>query len=301
MRMIPMTLALVMASTWAVAARADETTNRSAELQVLERFVGAWDVEATLAPKGGQETRHKTVSSRAWSLGGKFIRFDDPNRESPERVEFQMLLTYDPEAKNYPGIAMSGPSRFFITGTWDAKTQTMSFDAELPDGNKLASTHRFINERQAIASGAIKSPSGEVLLKLSWNQTRRDGEPLATVEFRLAEPNPGEALIEARVVGTDDDIYLHKTAVATSKDVERAKVILDETGKPAIDVTFTAEGAKKIAAACDAHLGKPMAIVVDGRVISAPTIQSQISRRARIHGNFSDEEAARIAAAFNAK
>jgi hypothetical protein len=89
-----------------------------------------------------------------------------------------MLLTYDPEARNYPGVMMQGPSRSVITGTWDEKTQTMSFTGSLADGNKLVSTHRFIDKDHAEPAGVITNAAGEVLVELSWKQTKRSDKAL---------------------------------------------------------------------------------------------------------------------------
>ena len=108
-------------------------------------------------------------------------------------------------------------------------------------------------------------------------------------------------LIETQVQGTDENIYLHKTVVATNNDIEQVKVVLDGRRMPAIAITFTDRGAKKIGEASDKYLGKRMAILVDGQAISAPTIRARISKRAEISGNFSHEEATRIAEALNAK
>jgi preprotein translocase subunit SecD len=43
------------------------------------------------------------------------------------------------------------------------------------------------------------------------------------------------------------------------------------------------------------HRGKPIAILVDGRVVTAPVVKYQFSEGAWIQGNFSPKEAERIA------
>ena len=44
--------------------------DRSAELQVLERFIGTWDIEFTYQPVGGEEFTAEGVSHRTWSTKG---------------------------------------------------------------------------------------------------------------------------------------------------------------------------------------------------------------------------------------
>jgi hypothetical protein len=122
----------------------------------------------------GDEVAGKIVSTRAWSLGGTFIRVEDANNlKNPELPEFQMLLTYNPDSKNYPGVTMNGSSRMEITGRWNEKAQTMSFSGTFPDGNKFASTHHFVDPSRAEVSGTVASPDGKLLANLSWSQTRR--------------------------------------------------------------------------------------------------------------------------------
>jgi SecD/SecF fusion protein len=43
------------------------------------------------------------------------------------------------------------------------------------------------------------------------------------------------------------------------------------------------------------HLGKPVAILIDGEVVAAPTIKSPIGEAAVISGDFTQSDAQRIA------
>ena len=125
-------------------------------------------------------------------------------------------------------------------------------------------------------------------------------EPAAVAEIRLAENEPADALIEAEIVGTAEKVFLHRTAAVTSKDIAEASGILDEYDRPAISITFTDDGSKKIAEVTGNHQGKRLAIVVDGRVITAPTIFTRVGKKVRITGNFTEQEATRICKALNA-
>ena len=42
------------------------------------------------------------------------------------------------------------------------------------------------------------------------------------------------------------------------------------------------------------HLGKPLAVLIDGEVVMAPTLRSPVSDSALISGDFSQAEAERI-------
>ena len=44
-----------------------------------------------------------------------------------------------------------------------------------------------------------------------------------------------------------------------------------------------------------AHIGKPIALLLDGQVAMAPTLRSPITNAATITGNFSQQEAEKLA------
>ncbi|MDY7108364.1 MAG: protein translocase subunit SecD, partial [Planctomycetota bacterium] len=64
----------------------------------------------------------------------------------------------------------------------------------------------------------------------------------------------------------------------------------DQLGRPAVAFGLDASGASLMGRLTATHIGEPMAILLDGEVYSAPTIQSQITSRGQISGNFSVEE-----------
>ncbi len=69
----------------------------------------------------------------------------------------------------------------------------------------------------------------------------------------------------------------------------------DELGQWQISFETTSDGADKFLAYTSANIGRPMAIVLDGQVLSAPTIQGQISNQGQITGQFTQDEAEGLA------
>lgn len=118
------------------------------------------------------------------------------------------------------------------------------------------------------------------------------------IEFRRAESKPVDGLEVATIGEKGEKIYLHKEADVTSEHIAEARVVNDSNGKPAIEIRFTMAGSTKFAKVTTEHLGKRLAIVFNGKVISAPTIRSKISTKALITGNFTKEEADGIAKAI---
>ncbi|HTK03317.1 MAG TPA: protein translocase subunit SecD [Alphaproteobacteria bacterium] len=88
----------------------------------------------------------------------------------------------------------------------------------------------------------------------------------------------------------------------TGADLESAAVVFDsQTGKPAISLKFTKEGGEKFAEITGQNIGKPLPIVLDNNVISAPVVQEKIvGDSAQISGTFTIEEAKNLAIQLNA-
>lgn len=175
MRMAFLSVPVLAAALFSLAANGQDAPKRSAELQVLNRFVGTWDFDVTNTPDSGEIITGKTSETRRWTLGGKFVQFENSKTEKPDEPEFQMLVTYDPATKTYPGVLMSGPNRAVVTGTWDPLTQTMTFRGTFSDnsGVKFEYTSRFLDDDYCESSGVISSATGEVIVKQLQKQTRR--------------------------------------------------------------------------------------------------------------------------------
>ena len=116
-----------------------------------------------------------------------------------------------------------------------------------------------------------------------------------TIEFRLAETEPAEGLTEMTFEFTGEKFYLHDEIVLSNDDVILAAVSKGEFW-PVIDLTLTRAAAERFAHVTGDNISKRMGIVVDGKLVSAPTIMAQIPNgRAQITGDFTEDEAKRIA------
>ena len=114
-------------------------------------------------------------------------------------------------------------------------------------------------------------------------------------EVRLAEDGPTPGLREAKVSGSDRSVYLHDEVVVTNSDIAAARVV--QGGSPlqyGVGVEFNAAGAEKMRAATGSHIGKPVAILLDGQVVMAPVVRTPIGASAVITGNFTRTQAEKI-------
>lgn len=82
----------------------------------------------------------------------------------------------------------------------------------------------------------------------------------------------------------------------TGRYITTAQVEYDgQTGRPMIGLVFNSEGADLFAKITKENIGTQLAIMLDGQVISAPTIQAEIiGGRAQITGQYSIKEATEL-------
>jgi preprotein translocase subunit SecD len=85
--------------------------------------------------------------------------------------------------------------------------------------------------------------------------------------------------------------YLVRKAAVSGRDLRSARPTRDENGLPEVGFTLTTEGGRKFGTATGENIGKPLAIILDGQVVSAARIETRITDEGRIHGNFTLEQA----------
>jgi preprotein translocase subunit SecD len=109
------------------------------------------------------------------------------------------------------------------------------------------------------------------------------------LEFRLAKPEARNAASGTSV--TLDDVFY--PAELTGRYLAHARVEFDpNTGVALVGLEFTSEGSDLFAKITGENIGKPLAVVLDGSILSAPVIQSEITGgKAQITGSFTPEEA----------
>ncbi len=134
------------------------------------------------------------------------------------------------------------------------------------------------------------------------------------LEFKIArDSDQSEALLRARYaegLPPDTEIaferdketnrvltayLLDSTPGITGDYLTDARVNFDRQQRPIVEFQFNAEGGQIFAEFTSSNLQEPLAIVLDDRVYSAPTIRGRISARGQIEGRFTSQEAADLA------
>jgi hypothetical protein len=143
----------------------------------------------------------------------------------------------------------------------------------------------------AIASLALVGIAGSVF---HWSRTSVDVMAAVRFEARLAEEKPAPGLRPV-IVATGRTLYLHPEPVVVNGDITQAQVVQGSSPDTfGVALSLTADGGAKMLRATQNHLGRPLAILVDGEVIAAPVVRSPSSTSGIISGNFTRAEAERI-------
>lgn len=119
-------------------------------------------------------------------------------------------------------------------------------------------------------------------------------------------PEGSEILFESAVSEPDGRAYsipylVKKDAALIGDVLQDARVTIGDFNEPIVSITFDSKGAREFDVLTAANIGKRMAVVLDGKVYSAPVIRDRISGgRAIIEGTFSTAEANDLAVVLRA-
>jgi preprotein translocase subunit SecD len=106
-------------------------------------------------------------------------------------------------------------------------------------------------------------------------------------------PEGMEVVSGAAAAATGTEFYLvRKVAAVTGSDLRGAQPTIDENNRPAVRFLLTSDGARKFGRVTGENIGRFLAIILDGRVQSAPRIEGRITDEGRITGSFTREEVA---------
>jgi preprotein translocase subunit SecD len=134
----------------------------------------------------------------------------------------------------------------------------------------------------------------------------------AKLEFKLVDQNADPASVAQGIAPPGDEIVPFadaKGGAAGAKlavkrlggirgdELSNATLSNDpQTNAPTVSITFNSDGGAKFAKLTSANVGKPFAIILDGKVLSAPNIHEAIlGGSASISGNFTTDSAGQLA------
>ncbi len=172
-------------------------------------------------------------------------------------------------------------------------------------------------------SEPVIQPEGEdrILIQLPGlsedvkEDARQRIQRVAFLQFCLVHPDsanlvaqgltePGYQLMKLKEGGTNsssniEPLLVKKKPELTGNAIRFARVNHNAVGAAEIEFTLTTEGADIFSKVTSENIGHRLAIVLDGQLLSAPNIQSEIGANGVITGHFTEEEAQSLASALN--
>ena len=125
----------------------------------------------------------------------------------------------------------------------------------------------------------------------------------AGLSFRMIDDStdPAAHAGEAQASFKDQVLWLEAEVPLTGKMVASARPYLEGPDhRPTVAFQLTPEGAQRFAALTKANVGRRIAIIVSGRVVAAPRIQTEMPDGVgAISGDFSRREASLLAIQIN--
>ena len=116
------------------------------------------------------------------------------------------------------------------------------------------------------------------------------------LKIHLAQETPAPGLQNVVLADRTETIYINSTPELTEKQLRKITVWRGKGEDRILALTFTEEGAEALARVTAANVGKRLAFMVDGRVVTAPVIQSEITGGdAVIEAGFTEQEAEHLA------
>lgn len=134
---------------------------------------------------------------------------------------------------------------------------------------------------EIVDTGGAQPPPGALLTTTLGGPDLGEGTPVASPATGLDAPDPA----------ADPTVY---DTIISGSDLTDAAVVTTQTGQVAVSFELTSEAGRTFFDFTSQNLGRPMAILVDKTVISAPTINGAISTSGEITG-VSPQEAETLA------
>ncbi|MGK2910514.1 MAG: protein translocase subunit SecD [Sphingobium sp.] len=134
----------------------------------------------------------------------------------------------------------------------------------------------------------------------------------AKLEFKLVDTtaNPADVAQRRAPVGSEilpypnnpsgvPFIAVKRQVMVSGDELSTASQAYDQSNLPAVSITFNSSGGRKFGKVTSENVNRPFAIILDGKVLSAPNINEPIlGGTAQISGNFTVQSANQLAIAL---
>lgn len=266
-----------------------ETSKSGNEQRLIVELAGVKDIEAAKSMiKETPFLEFKKVEEQAPPAELPQLSEEDKKYNEDQKKKAEDLLTQIKGGADFSELAKAnsedpgskeqgGDLGFVKKGTFVPEFDKVLFDSSLEPGQ--------------VWPELVESQFGYHIIKLLEARGEGAGKEIHSQHILLAIKTPPPVQQEPKFIETG----------LTGKNLKNSDVqFMSQTGKPEVGIEFDSEGAKNFAQLTKENIGKQIAIFLDGRVISAPTVQAEITDgKAVITGNFTLEEAKKLSQRLN--
>ena len=234
---------------------------------------------------------------------GVLVRIADPAEREKAYALLQSL------SQPIGGPLAGGNGRTLDVAQTDAGVQLTLTDAAIADkvrhaiSQSIEVLNRRVNAMGTKETVIAQQGLNRVLIEVPGLQDTTKLKQIigqtAKLDFQLVAdpgdpPNEVETLPMQKGAGT---VTVQKRIMVNGEDLVDAQQSFDQqTGEPDVTFRFNLRGGQKFGQVTSENVGRPFAIVLDGKVISAPVIRSPITGgTGQITGNFTVDEANSLA------
>src|SRR5207237_420934 len=199
-------------------------------------------------------------------------------------------------------VAVVDSTRIVLTptasGTANALKDAMSVARDVvrrridPGGTKEITVITEGGNRILVQVPGVEDPEA---LKRLIGQTARLEFKLVDLSANPQDVQQGRAPPGSQVLPMADGtgaMAVKRRVMVSGDQLTKASQGFDQDGRPSIDFTFNSAGARRFGRTTQENVGKPFAIILDDKILSAPNINEPIlGGNAQISGNFTVQTA----------
>lgn len=168
-----------------------------------------------------------------------------------------------------------------------------------PQGTKEITVVTQGSNRILVQVPGVEDPEA---LKQLIGQTARLEFKLVDLTADPAQVQQGRAPAGSQVLPMVDEggyMAVQRRVMVSGDQLVDARQSFDQDGRPVVDITFNAAGARRFGRVTQENVNRPFAIILDNQILSAPNINEPIlGGRAQISGSFTVETANQLAIAL---
>ncbi len=165
-----------------------------------------------------------------------------------------------------------------------------------PQGTKEITVRTEGSDRILVQVPGVENPEA---LKQLIGQTARLEFKLVDLSADPAQVQQGHAPPGSEVLPMASGsgfVAVKRRVIVSGEQLADARQGYDQDGRPSVDITFNAAGARRFGRVTQENVNKPFAIILDDKVLSAPNINEPIlGGKAQINGGFTVQSASDLA------